>query len=180
MNGILEVFASADHGSTKGYHLDEDSRCWVPTLYEKESNAHGAWDLAAFRAGICAFAREYALLDRFFDYSERQVEALRGSLSSLMIGFFEKPSLREASLVGGVCWTSDQSSHRFRQFAPVLAFNSALRYIFLRKGGERMMVTSWVEGSIAQSGIGSRILLRWYLCVKCYLNFVRRVMRFSS
>ena len=177
MNGILEVFAAADHGSTKGYHFDEGCERWAPTLYEWNSYTVHSLGLEAFREGIAAFAREYTTLSRFFNYSESQVEAIRSSIYSLMKGFFHRPSEREASLVGGVSWTSDQSSHRFRAFAPPLSFRNTLKYVFSLHGGKRMLITSWIEGSMVQSSILTRVTFRSYLYVKALVIYARSLLK---
>lgn len=180
MNGILEVFASADHGSTKGYHFDDGTERWLPTLYEWEEQTAKALGLVEFRKGIVAFAVEYASLSRFFDYSGCQVEEIRTSLYLLMKGFFHQPEAQEASLVGSVRWTSDQSSHIFRSFAPPLSFREAIRYVFTPQSGKRMLITSWVEGSMAQSGIPSRVILSGYLYVKALGIYGKSLLKLGA
>lgn len=166
MCGILEIIASADHGSTKGYAYNVDLGNWEPVLYDSSNLIAIKWGLRGLRAGITSYAIEYHAVSKYLDFSGSGLDNVKGSIHRLMNQFYHRPDAQEAKLIGGFLWNSDQNSAQFRTFAPTVSGWNAFRFVFSLDPGRRMMITSWLQATRAQSGKITRLVLAAYLVLK--------------
>jgi predicted HAD superfamily hydrolase len=157
---ILELFLSADHGSTVRYDLDAETNCYKPILRAEKNTTLLDWGLEAQHASILNFAEQATAIlnseDCRTDYFHQVAE-------SLLTRFIFSPSLAEAHTFGTMVFAQDQAETELLELAPVYTVVDALTNLV---NNRHIHTFAWLPGSVQRSSALARPLLR-------YVNAVR-------
>lgn len=143
---LMEAFAAADHGQTRGYRDGE------AVLARPDNPALAAWGLATFQESVLAFCRIYAALEEF-DY---RAEDYLGATLANMEQFYENPTLAEVQAWGEFPYSDQQVEDELDQLLPAWGGGRAMSAIFTKAGRKRLW---WAPALAKREGV---ILLHAY------------------
>jgi FMN phosphatase YigB (HAD superfamily) len=146
---LLEVMASADHTSVKGFGFDENDKpvCAPPITEDTVLVSWGAREQQAIALRFVEYLTDAIELDH---YSPQEVyAALKNAALDAYRHFRLSPTWAEAEAYGGILHQEDVNHLRYRELAqPVTSMDIAL---FALKKKSKGAVTSWYMGSLARS-----------------------------
>ncbi|MFL6602490.1 MAG: HAD family hydrolase [Steroidobacteraceae bacterium] len=191
---LIELFTSADHGSTLGYERLQDARAQAGRAGASQQDAdcrgtgtgkrtqHGAagqirpilapgqhatldWGLGTLQEGINAFSAN--MLDSLAVLEEPATKVIAGLRKSALLTLerlIHQPSPEEAALLGAFPHAAGQFHHDLSELAPRLPIPSLLRGLLSPKALDGR--THWAQASMARSAFAPRPLTRlWDLRV---------------
>lgn len=149
---LLEIFASADHGSTMGYRNSSSGE--ISPLLDGQGKGALEWGVRDLQEGVLEFAK---------DYNPVSIEKDRESVKIRLMDLFQyarvdKPDLEFAKVLGSFPYTTEQEGGNVREFAPLLSTSASLKYLF-SSSATRNSLTLWPEGSAARSSTLASFLL---------------------
>lgn len=147
LNGLinfLEIFCTADHGTTLGYFKDGNKH--APIISQRSIINTCSMDITAFRSGIFEFATIYDrnckinLHSADFEY----IKEMNFRLNTLR----KAPNLKLADALGRYMFSSDQAETRFVEFAPIITIKECLNSLT-----KEPFNTHWLHGSLVRSAL---------------------------
>ncbi|NGM24141.1 hypothetical protein G3576_29380 [Roseomonas stagni] len=148
---LLEIFCSADHGTTRGYRQRADGR-FEPELAEETDTRVLAWGLRSLQGGMLAFAHELTRAMALTGNTETEswTAALRDAGVAAYDDFRRDPNEAEALAFGTFLHADGQSHDAWSECAPLVAQTARLRLAFgLRVPG---YTGHWPEASVRRDG----------------------------
>jgi FMN phosphatase YigB (HAD superfamily) len=154
----IEVFCTANHGATVGYHTEGDTI--APLLRPWQTGPFEAWGLEVLQTVATAYAAELARVLLWMD--SLNIDPL---LAVRSLAFtWRNPTLEEAECLGSFPFTEDQVGIDSRPLARPLPWQHFSR-IFKSRYSKLYRVI-WIEGSLRLTPEPRRSLLRFANCIK--------------
>ena len=149
--GIVEVFVSADHGSTIGYKLTENGKV-EPQLQSPVNSLAINWGLNTLQKGILNYV---SFLTNNLDGNFDAIDYFRVSYKRYET-FHLSPTKQEAVTFGNFMFSEQQTDDTFHAFASNYSFIDAVK---LRLFKQKKFHAEWNEGVLARANSISRFLL---------------------
>jgi predicted HAD superfamily hydrolase len=149
--GIIEVFVSADHGSTIGYKLTGKGKV-EPHLQFPENSLAIRWGLNILQNGVLNYV---SCLINNLDGSFDAIDYFKVSYKRYET-FHLSPTKQEAITFGNFMFSEQQTDDTFHAFASNYSFIDAIK---LRLFKEKKFHAEWNEGVLARANSISRFLL---------------------
>jgi FMN phosphatase YigB (HAD superfamily) len=150
---ILELFLSADHGSTVSYEKQEDR--YKPLLRSEKNESGISWGVLIQQRAIIEFAERLTdslKPDMFKAKHFQQVT------EDVLKTFIYNPSREESEAFGTQSFSQHQSESKFYDLAPAYSFTDGLRILF---GWQQVHGFAWLPASIHRSALLTRIPLKY-------------------
>jgi FMN phosphatase YigB (HAD superfamily) len=157
---LIEVFVSADHGSTTGFELVGDR--YQPTLKSLTNQKAIDWGVQTQQSA----AETYTNLLTEVIGKEMCIPAdFIKNAEGLLKLFTKKPLQTEAQIYGGIFITEDQTENIYYELAEHLTLNDYYKFVFLRKMKHSNL---WLHGSVSRqnSWVGKLVITLYELYVK--------------
>ena len=156
---LIELFTSADHGSTLGYERVRDAGGPIQPILAPGQQATLDWGLGALQEGINAFTANMldalAVLD---EPAPKVIAGLRKSALLTLERLIQRPSPEEAALLGAFPHAAGQFHHDLSELAPRIPMPSVLKGLLSPKSLDGR--THWAQASIARSAFAPALLPR--------------------
>ena len=160
---LVELFSSADHGSTLKYERSPDGQ--VQAVLAAEERAVSDWGLPILQDGINAFAAEMIDSLGVLDEQAVKVTAVLRQSGTLAVGrLVQHPDAHEAAVLGAFPHASGQFHQDLGELAPRISLSSVLSSLLnpVALRGK----THWPQASIARSTPAPKLVGRlWDLRV---------------
>lgn len=163
---LLEIFSSADHGSTVAYRLCSNGKV-VPVIGRRPAYVTSNWGLSSLREGITSLVNTIGNGPFVIEHSVHKIR-----LFTLMKLFHSNPSLEEAGIIGEFPFSSDQSETELRQFAPPLTLFETIHGVARYPQMRRLYPSFWISGSRVRSSCVTRIVLSFFSKVFPFVSLV--------
>ena len=149
MVNLLEIFASATHGTTLSYYHDGD--IYYPRLKHPLNEGLLDWEFMHLREGIFQFLENIPtdILETFWDRINIDTYRERIALCMKLLRF--NPTPEEAEAIGNCPFSSDQAETYLSLFAPPLSTLDLIRYYLNWDKRKKYKLTLWIEGTRARS-----------------------------
>jgi len=146
---MLEAFAAADHGQTRGY------RDGQPILSSPDNSAVTQWGLPALQGGTLAFCQAYGAVDDRVSPPDAYLDA---TLSILRF-FYENPALDEVNAWGSFPFSDQQVETDLSALLPPWDRSQTLAALWTKDGRKRL----WWAPALAQRENMASLLLYYRL-----------------
>ncbi|TXN60510.1 hypothetical protein FV228_23025 [Methylobacterium sp. WL18] len=170
--GLLEVMASSDHTTVKGFtfSLDGQPDCSPPIVEDKTLVQWGSRQQQEVALRFCDYLLEAVEVDTFT--AQEFYQALKDAGLDAYHHFRLSPTWVEAEAYGSMPHQIDVNHAKFQELAPSVHNVDILRKILCRKS--QGFNTSWYMGSIARSSNKSNLAKSIHLPAGRYIEFKAR------
>jgi predicted HAD superfamily hydrolase len=162
---MIELFLSADHGSTIQYEKQEQN--YVPVLRSEANEPGIAWGVLVQHQAIQEFAER---LTENLRPEECNVQEFHQVTEVLLRTFMHAPSKEEANAFGTQAFSQHQSESKFYDLAPAYTLADGFRMLIDR---QYIHGFAWLPASIQRSSPLTRFPLR-------YIKRLRRSYTYAS
>jgi len=163
---IVEMLTSAKHGVVQSYALNTAGK-YQPVLSENTNTGSFTDDITALRFGVEDFLGKIA--ECRFDFNETES---REKAFKILKELYLSPSTEEASALGGMVFSHDQTDQYKYLFAPPMNLKDVFRYARNFLNNKKYAQTFWLHGSRVQSKIIPRTILSLFGFLYYVLNSV--------
>ena len=154
---LLEIFASANHGTTLSYYVNESN--YFPILKPQPVDGLEDRELFHLRKGMFDFLECVPVEFLNYMFQNSDLKGLRKNLACCMNLLYLNPSQQEAEVLGNISFSSDQSGTYLKTFAPEFSTSDSIDFTLSTSRQKRYSLTKWPEGTKARSKLLPRLLL---------------------
>lgn len=156
---LIEVFVSADHGSTTGFEFVGDR--YQPTLKSSTNQKAIDWGVNIQQSAAETYT---SLLTEVIDREMCHSADFVKNAESLLKLFTKKPNQTEAQVYGSISITEDQTDNIYYELAEHLTLNDYYKFVFLRKMKHSNL---WLHGSVSRqnSWVGKLVVILYELYI---------------
>ncbi|WP_434578815.1 HAD family hydrolase [Thermoanaerobacterium thermosaccharolyticum] len=145
---IMEIFTTANHGSTIEYV--DNGGFYFPKLRNDFTEEKINFKLNVFRSGIFDFL-DLVLDNHIISEIMKNNDNYKTKTVKLLKIFIDVPNFYEAKVIGSYKFSSDQAEKNYRMFAQPLSLKDFIKYNYYYRDIRKVEITYWYEGSIIQS-----------------------------